>query len=179
MKPDDKTRDEKLQYGINREATKISALSALSSGKIDKYLFLPDEEILPSYQSRIIEQAKFTYYPLGKVFEKQTKTVENQRKKQMDAITNQNKRLEALTNKDSDHKDKQIFNELVKKTFDKIIELIFEINQNDLIYFFKGSSARKRFNDPNNGINLIRSGKMKLEEAKKLQDVFKSNLNKI
>ena len=118
MKPDDKTRDEKLQYGINREATKISALSALSSGKIDKYLFLTDEEILPSYQSRIIEQAKFTYYPIGKVFEKQTKTIEKQRKKQMDAITNQNKRLEALTNKDSDHKDKQIFNELVKKTFD-------------------------------------------------------------
>ena len=86
---------------------------------------------------------------------------------------------ETLTNKDSDHKDKQIFNELVKKTFDKIIELIFEINRNDLIYFFKGSSARKRFNDLNNGINLIRSGKMKLEEAKKLQDVFKSNLNKI
>ena len=44
---------------------------------------------------------------------------------------------ETLTNKDSDHKDKQIFNELVKKTFDKIIELIFEINQNDLIYFLK------------------------------------------
>ena len=92
---------------------------------------------MPSYQSRIIEQAKFTYYPLGKVFEKQTNTIEKQRKKQMDAITNQNKRLEALTNKDSDHKDKQIFNELVKKTFDKIIELIFEINQNDLIYFLK------------------------------------------
>ena len=34
MTIDDKIRDEKLQYYINREATKISALS---SGKIDKY----------------------------------------------------------------------------------------------------------------------------------------------
>ena len=34
MRSDDKTKDEKLQYDINREAAK---LSALSSGKIDKY----------------------------------------------------------------------------------------------------------------------------------------------
>ena len=37
-------RDEKLQYNINREAAKISALS---SGNIDKYEYLTDEEILP------------------------------------------------------------------------------------------------------------------------------------
>ena len=67
MTIDDKIRDEKLQYNINREAAKISALS---SGKIDKYEYLTGEEILPSDQSRIIEQAKFTYSPLGKAFEK-------------------------------------------------------------------------------------------------------------
>ena len=49
---DDKTRDEKLQYDINREAAKISALS---SRKIDKYEYLTGEEILLSDQSRIIE----------------------------------------------------------------------------------------------------------------------------
>ena len=64
------TGDEKLQYDINREASKISALS---SGKIDKNEYLTDEEILPSNQQQIIEQAKFTYSPLGKAFEKQTK----------------------------------------------------------------------------------------------------------
>ena len=58
-------RDEKLQYDINREAAKISALS---SGKIDKYEYLTDEEILPSNQQQIIEQAKFTYSPLRKTF---------------------------------------------------------------------------------------------------------------
>ena len=111
MTIDDKIRDKKLQYDINREAAKISALL---SGKIDKYEFLTGEEILPFDQSRIIEQAKFTYSPLGKAFEEQTKTIEEQGKEKADAITNENKKLEALTNKDDDPKGKEIFNELVK-----------------------------------------------------------------
>ena len=45
-------------------------ISALSSGKIDKYEYLTDEEILPSDQNRITEQAKFTYAPLGKAYAK-------------------------------------------------------------------------------------------------------------
>ena len=61
----DQIRDEKQQYDINREAANISALS---SGKIDKYEYLTDEEMLPSNQQQIIEQAKFTYSPLGKSF---------------------------------------------------------------------------------------------------------------
>ena len=68
MTIDDKIRDEKLQYDINREAAK---LWALLSGKIDKYEYLIGQEILLSDQSRIIEQAKFTYSPLGKALEKQ------------------------------------------------------------------------------------------------------------
>ena len=68
MTTDDKIRDEKLQYNINREAARISAFT---SGKFDKYEFLTGEEILPSDQIRIIEQAKFIYFPLGKAFEKQ------------------------------------------------------------------------------------------------------------
>ena len=75
MAIDNQIRDEKLQYYINREAAQISVLS---SGKIDKYQFLTGEEILPSNQKQIIEQAKFTYSPLGKAFEKQTKTIEDQ-----------------------------------------------------------------------------------------------------
>ena len=67
MTIDDKIRDEKLLCDINREATKISALS---SGKIDKYEYLSGQEILQFDQSRIIEQAKFIYSPLVKAFEK-------------------------------------------------------------------------------------------------------------
>ena len=78
MTLEDQIRDEKLQHDINREAAKISALS---SGKIDKYEYPTGEDILPSNQQQIIEQAKFTYSPLGKAFEKQTKTIEDQGKK--------------------------------------------------------------------------------------------------
>ena len=59
----------------------MAKISALSSGKIDKFEYLTGEEILPSDQSRIIEQAKFTYSPLGKAFEKQIKAIEEQGKK--------------------------------------------------------------------------------------------------
>ena len=66
---DDKSRDETLQYDINTQAAKVSALS---SGKIDKYEYLtPPLPPPPPDQRRVIEQVKFTYSPLGKAFEKQ------------------------------------------------------------------------------------------------------------
>ena len=58
MTIDDRIGDEELQYDINREATKISALF---SGKIDRYEYPTGEEIMSSDQSRIIEQVKFTF----------------------------------------------------------------------------------------------------------------------
>ena len=65
------------------EAAKISALS---SEKIHKYEYLIGEDILPSNRQQIIEQAKFIYSPLGKAFEKQTKTIEDQGEKQFKAL---------------------------------------------------------------------------------------------
>ena len=75
---DDKIKDEKLQHDVRREAAKILTLS---SGKIDKYEYLTGEEILSFNQKQIKEQAKLTYSPLEKAFEKQTKTIENQGEK--------------------------------------------------------------------------------------------------
>ena len=72
MTIDDKIRDEKLQFDINREAAKISALS---SGTIDKHEYLTGEEILPYNKRQLMEQTKFSYSPLEKAFEKQTKTI--------------------------------------------------------------------------------------------------------
>ena len=89
MTIEDQIRDEKLQYDINREAVKISALS---SGKLDKYEYLTGEEILPSNQQQIIQQAKFNYSPLGKAIEKKRKTIEDQGEKQVEAIQD-NKQL--------------------------------------------------------------------------------------
>ena len=77
MTVDDKIRDEKLQYNINREAAKISALS---SGKVDKYEHFTGEEILPD-QRKVTDQAKFTYSSWEKTLEKQTKTIEDQGEK--------------------------------------------------------------------------------------------------
>ena len=52
-----------------------------------------------SNQRKIIEQAKFRFSPLGKAFKKQRKTIEEQRKKQINSVMNQIQRLAALTNK--------------------------------------------------------------------------------
>ena len=87
---DEKIRDEKLQYDISREAAKISALS---SGKIDKCKYLTREEILPPDQRRVIAEAKPTYSPLEKDFEKQIETTEDQREKQIKALQEHEKQL--------------------------------------------------------------------------------------
>ena len=126
MTIEDQIRDEKLLYDINREAAKISALS---SGKIDKYEYLTGEEVLPSTQQQIIEQAKFTYSPLRKSFEKQTKTIKDQGKKQIKAIQDNNKLLVNINN-DDDYKnelllsrEREIFKNIYNKRLDKIEEL--------------------------------------------------------
>ena len=101
MAIDDKIWDEKLQNVINREAAKISTLS---SGKIDKHEYLTGEEILPSYQKQIIKQVKFTYSPLGKVFEKQTKTIGDPGQEQVDILkTLKPKELERTEDKPDDN----------------------------------------------------------------------------
>ena len=83
MTIDEKIRDEKLQCDINREAAKISAFS---SNKIHKCKYLTGKDILPSSNQQIIEQARFSYSPLRKAFEKQIKTIKDQEKKQADAL---------------------------------------------------------------------------------------------
>ena len=73
--------------------TKGAEVSALLSGKIDKYEYLTGEEILPPDQREVIEQAKFGYVHLGKSFQKQTKTTENQEQKQIKALEENGKQL--------------------------------------------------------------------------------------
>ena len=135
MTIEDQIKDEKLQYDINRDAAKISALS---SGKIDKYEYLTGEEILPSNQQQIIQQAKFTYSPLGKAFQKQTKTIEDQGKKQVKAI--QDKQIVNI-NKNVNYKDKlllskerEIFKDIYNKRLDNIEELNNKIDYGNLRY---------------------------------------------
>ena len=100
MTIDDQIRDEKRKYNIIRDAAKISAWS---SNKIGKYEYLTGEEILPFNQKQIIKQAKFTYSPLGKAFEKQIKTIEDQEKKQVEVLKDlKTKEQKAIENKSDD-----------------------------------------------------------------------------
>ena len=55
----------------------MEKLPPLSSGEIDKYEYFEEQEILPSYQERLIEKAKLTFPPFAKALEKQAKTIEH------------------------------------------------------------------------------------------------------
>ena len=122
-------RDEKLQCDINRGAAKISPLS---SDKIHIYEYLTDEYIFPSNQQQIIEQAKFTYSLLRKTFEKQIKTIEDQGKKQVDALKTF-KSDNQLTVEDVISKS-ALNNDEAKKELDKIKEIEKNVDREKLVY---------------------------------------------
>ena len=124
----DQIRDEKLQCDINRETAKISALP---SGKIHKYEYLTGKDILPSNQQQVIQQAKFTYSPLGKAFEKQIKPKE------------ETKPIEDKPNNQS--RAAIIFNELIKKRKDLMKELHDSYDYNNLKFEYVGPTKDVSF----------------------------------
>ena len=182
MTIEDQIKDEKLQYDINREAAKISALP---SGKLDKYEYLTGEEILPSNQQQIIQQAKFTYSPLGKAIEKQIKTIKEHGEKQTKAI--QDNQLVNI-NKD-DYKDKlllskerEIFKDIYNKRLDEIEEMNNEIDYDDLDYVIFKKNMEYNFSiekDPIGLLNDIKDGGISLKGAKNRQKNYLHYLNVI
>ena len=136
MTIDDQIKYEKLRYNINRETAKISALS---SGEVRKYEYLTGENILPSNQQQIIEQAKFTYSSLGKAFDKQTKTIKNQGKKQVEALNTLKLTTEDKSNKQSINKD--IYYKLLEEIIGELLEMSKKINYSNLAYDFKGPTS--------------------------------------
>ena len=182
MTIDDQIKDEKRQYDINREAAKISALS---SGKFNKYEYLTGEEVLPSNKQQIIERAKFEYSSLGKAFEKQVKTIEDQGEKQIKAI--QSNKQQSIS--DIDYKDKlliskeiEIFKDIYNKRLDKKEELNNKIDYDNLKYVVERSGDEYRFNkieDPLTFLNDIKEGKISIQEAKDQQQNYYNYLNTI
>ena len=130
----DQIKDEKLQYDISWK-------SCRNINFIDKYEYLTGKEILPSNQKQITEQAKFTYSSLGKAFEKQIKTIEDQGKKQTDALKDLKLKQQTKATEDkSDNKlsmQKENYDRLLSERVDKIRKIRGEINYNKLIYRFK------------------------------------------
>ena len=104
---DDKIKENKAQYELDREAAKISALSSI---ELEKYEYLTGEDL--GYKPGVVEKAKFEYSPLGKVFNKRLddsdgkegllkglKNVEDKNEQPLVAIRDQGERhLEAIRN---------------------------------------------------------------------------------
>ena len=122
MATDYQIKDEKLQYEINREAAKISALL---SGKTNEYEYLTGEGILPSQQNRMIGQAKFTYSPFGKTFKRETKTIEDQGENEVEAIKEYGKQIiesNEVTKNDFNIDRSDVSNKKQKEILDKLVK---------------------------------------------------------
>ena len=166
MTINDHIKDEKLQYDIKREAAKISALS---SGKIHKYEYLTSEDILPSNQQQIIEQAKFTYSTLRKTFEKQGK-------KQVDAL--ENLELKAIKSASNNNKlaiTQEIYEKILEERMGEIPKMRDEIDFSNLTYNFKvptDSVNFDKFKDPIYIYDHIKNGGTTLQQVENEQKVF-------
>ena len=105
-----------------------SKMSALSSGKIDKYEYLTGDEILPFHQRRVY----FTYSSSGKTFEKQIKTIEDQEIKQLEALKalkpEENQELKSIEGL----YPKEIRSNGIKNEIDEIKKLEDKIKRKDL-----------------------------------------------
>ena len=144
-------RGEKIQYDINREAAKISALS---SGKIDTYEYLTGEEILPSNQQK-----------MGKAFEKQTKTIKDQGEKQADDL----KALKAKELKPKERKPIECDNYFINGLAE-IGNSTKTIDFDNLNYNFTGDSAPISFIGFKGPLHIFKSiydGDIAFEEAEK------------
>ena len=145
MTINDQIRDEKLQYDINREAAKISASS---SGKIHEYEYLTGQDILPYNQQQIIEQAKFTYSPLGKAFEKQIKTIEDQEQTQGQALKHLKPKEQANATEDKSNNQSRAtirFHVLINKRKSIMSELYESVDKNNLKFEYIGPTEDVSF----------------------------------
>ena len=177
MTINDQIKGEKLQYNINREAAKISALS---SGKIHKYQYLTGEDILPSSNQQIIEQARLTYSPLGKAFDKQIKTIEDQGKKQVDALNTLNliimKKLQ-IKNENIIPKSASASDE-AKEEINRILKVEKNVDREKLVYDSgKYTYDFRMFNTIRTFGEDLYEGKITLEEADEDQSDLTDMIN--
>ena len=180
MDIDDQIKDEKLRYNINREAAKISALS---SGEIRKYEYLTGKDILPSNQQQIIEQAKFTYSPLGKAFNKQIKTIKDQGEKQVEALDNLKLKEETKHIKDTpNNKAIAIFNELINERKEIMNKLYDRVDYNNLTFKYVSPTKDVIFYEYMNSkdlFNAIISSQIKFIDSRNKQNEILNKLKNI
>ena len=133
---------------------------------------------MSSNKQKIIEQAKFTYSPLGKAFEKQTKTIEDQGKKQVDSLVS----LEPKEIKSRDTKPNAYSNYFLNGLA-KIRESFEPVDFYDVTYDFKDlripSVSFSKFKGPLHTFKSIYNGDMSSEDVEKEQIKLKEDLGYI
>ena len=108
---DDKIKQDQADYDLYRQNAKISALS---SGKLDKYEYLTGKDL--GYKADPVQRAKFQYSPLGQIFNKGLTTDEKK-----EGLL---KRLKNIENKTDNQLD------LIRDQGDKQLDLIGRTNTN-------------------------------------------------
>ena len=139
--------------------------------------------------------AKFTYSPLGKAFEKEIKTIEDQGKKQVEVLKDlkpkeQTKPITHKLDDDDDDDDdvevlkqKETYNKLFDEKLNEIREISKEMDYKSLIYAFTtkviGLVNFIEFKGPFSLLKEIRNGDISLKMAKKYQKNLKRKLDQI
>ena len=143
---------------------------------------------MPSNQQQIITQAKFTYFPLGKAFEKQAKTIEDQGEKHIKSMQDKRpiKAIEKFTSDINDSsivlREKEIYNELTEESFEKINNVDKNVDTNKLVFKYKGNTPDEDFSTFDNAlelINKIRDGEISLNKAEDEQTKLRSGMREI
>ena len=140
---------------------------------------------MPSNQQQIIEQAKFTYSPLGEAFEKQIKTIEDQGKKQVHALENLKPKEETKpTENKSNNKPKAtiIFNDLINKRKKIMSELYDSIDFKNLKFEYVGPTKDVDFYEYKSSkelFNAIKNNQIRFSEVKNKENEFLNKLNNI
>ena len=177
-----KIKQNEVQYDLDREAAKISALS---SNNLDKYEYLTGEDL--DIKPSTIEQAKFEYSPLGKIFNKglseedkkegllkKLKNIEDKNEQQLQVIKDQGgKQLEQLKNIDKS-KTLKIIDKISKKNNEanKILSEFKKIDKTldnaDLVCTKTDNKTKydfNRFSLPLKFIEKIHNYEITLDEA--------------
>ena len=123
--------------------------------------------------------------PLGKAFEKQTKTIEDQGKKQIDALKYLKPKEQAKPTEDKSNNQSKvttIFNELTKKRKELMSKLYDSVDYNNLDFEYLGPTKNVSFYeymDSKKLFNAIGNSQIKFSEVKNKQNEFLNKLNNI
>ena len=141
--------------------------------------------ILPSNQQQITEQTTFIFSPLGKAFVKQIKTIENQGKKQVDALEKLKPEEQQKPIKDTSNNQSTatiIFNDLINKRKELMSELYDSVDYNNLKFEYVGPTKDVSFYeymDSKELFNAIKNSRIKFSEVKNKQNEFLNKLNEV